>query len=75
MSAAHFLAKVGRLGVDRCQGINRAERRRQPGQTAAVKAALEELRGVLGASSVTFTVTYAGGPEHASSSATVSVGL
>src|SRR5262249_56842336 len=47
MSTTHFLAQVGRLRIDRRQSIDGAERGRQPGQAAAVEAALEELRRLL----------------------------
>ena len=47
MAAAHFLAQVGRLRVDRRQRVDGAERRREPGQAAAVEAALEQLRRLL----------------------------
>ena len=47
VSAAHFLAQIRRLRIDRRQCIDGAERRRQPGQAAAVEAALEQLRGLL----------------------------
>ena len=45
--AAHLLAQIGRLRVDRRQRIDGAERGRQPGQPAAVEAALEQLRRLL----------------------------
>src|ERR1019366_10115443 len=41
MAAAHFFAQVGRLRIDRRQGVDGAERWREPGETATVEAALE----------------------------------
>src|SRR4029077_21065903 len=66
MPAAHFLAQVGRLRIDWCQSIDRAERGRQPGQATTVEAALEELRR--------FLCTHCAGPrseDHSDQPATV----
>ena len=47
VTAAHFLAQVGRLRIDRRQRIDGAERGRQPSEAAAVEAALEQLGRLL----------------------------
>ena len=47
VTAAHLLAQVRRLRVDRRQRVDGAERGGEPGQRAAVEAALEELRRLL----------------------------
>src|SRR5215510_8278822 len=43
MSAAHFLTQVGRLGIYWRQCIHGSERWREPGETAAIEATLEQL--------------------------------
>ncbi len=47
VTSAHLVAQVGRRGLDRLQGIDRAERWHQPGQAAAaVESAFQQLGGL-----------------------------